>query len=97
MLQLIHKSQRSIVGVGVIFFLVLLMGLFGLNPATLQRQSQPAATIDDIELSQLEFYREKERIENVYRQRFGQQFNQLRQYLNLNQQAIETLIANALL
>ena len=96
MLHIIHKYKRSIIGVGVTFFLVILMVGFGLNPSTLTDRNTPAATVDKIEISQLEYFQERQRVEGLLRQQLGDQFNQFRQILGIEQRAIDSLITVAL-
>jgi len=100
MIKLIHKYKRSIT---IIFILLAFcFALSGVGIDTLHdgnRAQRPAISVNDRQISQVEFQRTERSIEERYRRMFGTNFEQFVQAFGVNiaQQAIDQSIDSALL
>ena len=102
MIRVLRRYQKTIFGVLVIAAAALAMGGFGLGRFLDKGESgrgRAAIKVNDTEISYEEFRRAERNIEARYRQMAGKMYLQFIKALNINvaQQAVDQLIANALL
>lgn len=100
MIKILRKYQRTIFGVLVIAAAALAMGGFGLG-RFLGGGGGPkgAITVNDTAISFDEVHRQRRDLENLYRSRFGQNYEQIMKMFNINvaQTVVDQIIANTLL
>lgn len=98
MLKTIHKYQKSILVYILIFILAASMLLFGVDVLA-PRQERYAIKVDDTEITYAAFAEERRAMENVFRQRFGDLYNQLMetQGFNISQQVVDKIVPDVLL
>ncbi len=100
MIKVLRKYQRTIFGVLVIAAAALAMGGFGLGSfLTGGGGPRGAITVNDTAISYDEVHRQRRELENLYRARFGQNYDQIMKMFNINvaQTVVDQIIANTLL
>lgn len=75
----------------------LLMLTFGVNSMSGSGETQYVATIDDSNVSFMDYERQRQAVEQRHRQTFGEQFESYRRFLNINQEALDNSINDVLL
>lgn len=74
-----------------------LMLSFGVNSMSGAGETQYVATIDDSNVSFMDYERQRQAVEQRHRQTFGEQFESYRRFLNINQEALDNSINDVLL
>lgn len=100
MIRYLRKYQRTIFGVLVVAAAALAMGGFGMGRFIMgSRELRGAINVNDTEISYDEFHRQRREMENFYRSRFGQNYEQIMKMLHVdvNQAVVDQIIANTLL
>lgn len=97
MLTFFRKNRKSVVGLLVIGFCALLMLGFGLGSFGNSGDQSVAATVGDSEISYNQYYRQYRNSEFQMRRQMGEMFDRFRPQMNLEQQAIDTLVDRTLL
>jgi peptidyl-prolyl cis-trans isomerase D len=94
MLTQIRNYKTSLMGLMLAGFLALLMVGFGMNFRSNYRESQAGVVIrvNDHEVNNEEFYRQVTLLTENYRERLGENFGKVKQFLNLEQQSIDSII-----
>ncbi len=98
MLRTFHRFQKHVAGFVLIAAIALAMSGFGMRLFQ-PKQNNGAITIDDIEVSLAEFYREVRDTERQYRDQYGKNFEQIAAmfHLNIPEQVKDRLIAETLI
>lgn len=99
MLRAFHKYQKSVLLIFLAVIICAAMLLFGLNPYGNSTREAYALKINGEEISQNDFYNARRNLENNYRQRFGEMYEQLIKLagIDVTQQTVDQLISRALL
>ena len=97
MIGLFQKHKSSLLGAIMIGFCALLMLSFGVESFFGPGQAQYAAVVNNKEISFNEYYRQRESVEQGMRTRFGEQYDMFRQFVNIPQETIDSIINNQLL
>ena len=93
MLQTFRKNLTSIFGIFVLILVGLLMLGFGVGtPGGGGAAPQVIAKVGDVEITYLDYQRQLQGIRSRERARLGTNFNQMEKFLNLEQQALDSLI-----
>ena len=100
MLELMRRHRKGILGTGMIVFCALLMLVFGLGGgmgASGGGAPQVAAKIGDIEIPYRDYARNLSFIDRRMRNQLGGAYEQFKSQINIEQQAIDSSIAQAVL
>lgn len=97
MLNTFRRNQTSIFGLVVVAFICMLMVGFGMSFNFGRKDSQTVASVDGETIAYQEFYRRKELLTNQFRQQFPGNFEQIRSFLNIGQQALDSMVNEKLL
>lgn len=97
MLSTLRKQRKSIVGIFIVAVCALLMLGFGVDLMFGNRQQTAAARVGDSEISFIEYQRFYNNYVDRMRSQYGENFEQIRKFLDLEQQAMDTLITQKLL
>ncbi|MFN8390073.1 MAG: SurA N-terminal domain-containing protein [Bdellovibrionota bacterium] len=94
MLTEIRRYKKSFTGLLIACFCALLMGSFGLNARGCNRESanNTVIRVDGHKIQYDEYYRQLQTLTEIYRRQFGPNFSQLRQFINLEQQTVDSII-----
>ena len=98
MIKMIRENRRSIVGTVLLLALSASMLLFGTDPIN-KGSDAYAIKIDDITVSNDEFYQKRQELEQNLEQRLGPNYYQLLDagVININQQVMDSLLDQLLL
>ena len=94
MLQTFHKYQKSVFAVLMVLIVSVAMLVFGVNPYDNNPNNAYAIKVNEIEISQNEFFNQRENLENRYREQFGNFYQQFLEMTNtdLTQVTIDNLV-----
>ena len=93
MLKVFHKHKKGIFGIVIAGFCALLMVPFGMDMIRTNNKDQTIALrVGDIEVPFTEFYYRVNRWQAMFRQQFGENYNQVKGMLNLEQRTVDELI-----
>lgn len=96
MLETINRNKKSIMGTFVVVIVALTMLPFGVDMLATPKRTA-AISVNEVDVSHEDFYRERRNLENRYRQIFGENYERFAGMVNYNQQVVDGLISNALL
>jgi len=97
MLKFIRKNKSGAIGMVIVGFCALLMAGFGVDMFYGSGARGPVATVNDVEISHNEFFRNHQRLVARYRQQFGDMYDQIAGQIDTRQQALDFLITDYLL
>ncbi len=100
MIRIFRKYRKTVFGVIVVAMASLSMTGFGVNLYShMEKDRNYAIKVDDTVINHSQFERERNQIQERYRQMFGKNYYQFAKSLeaNMNQQVVDKLIADTLL